>query len=248
MKTSSVAQDTGESKCGKYRRLMYGDRSFGYFITAELITAMAASAHGAWGIFLRSKLYPCLFKGVGRGVLFGRNVTLRHAHKVTIGDNVIIDDNCMIDAKGEGNNGIAIGDGAYIGRNSIVYCKGGDIGIGRRVNISSNCTVFSSNKLTIADDTIIGAYSYLLSGGAYDYNDPAKFSEQSGMVTKGELKIGGNCWLGARVTVLDGASVGDHCVIGAGAVVTEPVPANSIAAGVPARVIKSLPAMKDPAP
>jgi acetyltransferase-like isoleucine patch superfamily enzyme len=225
---------------------MYGDRALGYVVKAELIAAMASSAHGAWGLFLRSKLYPSLFRGAGTGVLFGRNITLRHAHKVTIGNNVIIDDNCVIDAKGEGNDGVFIGDNVYIGRNTIVYCKGGDIRIGNRVNISSNCTVFSSNKLSIADDTIVGAYSYLLSGGAYDYADTEKrFSEQSGMLTKGELKIGANCWLGARVTVLDGASIGDHCVIGAGAVVTKPVPAESLAAGVPAKVIKSLPVMKN---
>ena len=56
----------------------------------------------------------------------------------------------------------------------------------------------------------------------------------------GPLTIGANCWLGARVTVLDAADVGEHCVIGAGAVVNRPLPADTLAAGVPARKIKSI--------
>jgi acetyltransferase-like isoleucine patch superfamily enzyme len=132
-------------------------------------------------------------------------------------------------------------DNVFIGRGSIIYCKNGDILLKAGVNISSNCTIMSSNKLTVGAGTIMGAYTYLLSGGEYDYTDGTPFAQQSGSKTKGELVIGPNGWLGARVTVLDGASIGEHCVIGAGAVVNKPIPAHSLAVGVPARVIKSLP-------
>ena len=88
---------------------------------------------------------------------------------------------------------------------------------------------------------MVGAFSYFLSGGEYDYQDRSlKFSEQSGTGTKGELKIGPNCWIGAAVIVLDAANVGGHCVIAAGAVVTKPIPPDSLAVGVPARVLKSI--------
>jgi acetyltransferase-like isoleucine patch superfamily enzyme len=124
-----------------------------------------------------------------------------------------------VDAKGDGNEGITIGSGVYIGRGSIVYCKGGDIILCDRVSISSSCTVFASNKLTIKEDTIIGAYSYLLSGGEYDYADvTTRFSEQSGMETKGELVVG-----------------------------EKPIEANRLAVGVPAKVIKTLDAFPDKA-
>ncbi|MBU0677907.1 MAG: hypothetical protein KJ626_07290 [Verrucomicrobia bacterium] len=59
------------------------------------------------------------------------------------------------------------------------------------------------------------------------------------MGTRGPLTIGTDCWIGARVTILDAADVGDRCVIGAGAVVNRPLPSHSVAAGVPARVIKT---------
>ena len=51
---------------------------------------------------------------------------------------------------------------------------------------------------------------------------------------------GANCWLGAGVVVLPGVTIGDNCVIGAGSVVTRDIPANSFAAGVPCRVIRTL--------
>ena len=224
-----------------YRRLVYGDVSLGRVLAMEAATMLVGAMPGGLGLLLRSKLYRGFFGAAGRKVFIGRNVTLRHPHKIRLGNHVIIDDNCVIDAKGDGNTGITIGDNAYIGRNTIVYCKNGDIAIGRNVNISSNCEVFSSNKLSIGDDTVIGAYSYLLSGGEYDYTDTAHaFSEQSGMNTRGPLSIGANCWLGARVTVLDAASVGRHCVLGAGAVVTRSIPDHSLAVGVPAKVVKTL--------
>ena len=54
------------------------------------------------------------------------------------------------------------------------------------------------------------------------------------------VRIGNDCWLAAGVTVCPGVTIGDNCVIGAGSVVTRDVPANSLAAGVPCRVIRPL--------
>ena len=77
--------------------------------------------------FLRGKLYPLILGRVGRNVVFGANVTLRHPHKIAIGDNVVIDDQCCLDAKGTDNRGIVIGNGVFVGRNTILSCKNGDI-------------------------------------------------------------------------------------------------------------------------
>lgn len=230
----------GGSAFGKYRRVFYGDRSLGYVLAAELIQFFTQGMPGAPGLLLRRKLYPMLFKSVGRGTVFGRNITLRHAHKIALGEGVILDDNCVVDAKGETNAGVRIGRGAYIGRNTIVYCKNGDITLGDHVNVSANCQIFSSNRLSIGANTVIGAFCYFLSGGEYDYRSAVPFAQQSGQETKGPLEIGANCWFGAHVTVTDAACVGEHCVIGAGAVVVRPVPAHSIAVGIPARVVRSL--------
>lgn len=239
-KVKAVHESAGGGAWSKYRSLVYGHQSMGRILYTELLTLLCGSLPGALGLVLRKLLYPRLFGSCGGNVIFGRNIVLRHAHKIHLGRGVVLDDGVVLDAKGEGNQGITIGDGVFIGRNTIIYCKGGDITLGRRVNLSSNCQVFSSHALSIGEGTVIGAYAYLLSGGQYDYASDVPFADQSGMETKGPLTIGTNCWLGARVTVLDAAQVGDHCVLAAGAVVHKPLPAHQVAGGVPARIIKSL--------
>lgn len=240
VKAKGLMKDSGRSAFRKYRDLFYGDRSLGYVLWAEFVFFMFSATPGALGLLLRRVFYPGLFRACGKKTLFGQHITFRHPHKISLGSGVILDDNCMLDAKGNSNEGITIEDGVFIGRNSIVYCKNGNIHLKHGVNISSNCTVFSSNSLTMEADTLVGAYSYLLSGGEYDTNSSTRFVDQNGMKSKGPLVVGSNSWIGAGAIVLDGASIGEHCVIGAGAVVTKPVPANSLAVGLPARVARSI--------
>ena len=234
-----VKEVTKGSASGAYRALMYGDMSLGKIVWAEVLFTLFGGLGGALGLFLRMKLYPALFKSCGRKVVFGKNLTLRHPHKIVLGDGVVLDDNCVVDAKGADNAGIILRDRVYVGRNTIIYCKNGDIEIGENVSLSANCVVFSSNRLTMKKNSVVAAFAYLLSGGEYDLNDPTPLALQKGTCTKGPLEIGEDCWIGAGAKVLDGASLGDHVVLGAGAVANKPVPANSIAVGVPARVVKS---------
>jgi acetyltransferase-like isoleucine patch superfamily enzyme len=229
------------SAAKQYLDLYYGDMALPKAIWAEILFTLLCGMGGAAGLFLRNHLYRPLFKEIGRKVVFGRNVTIRHPQRIRLGDHVILDDNTVIDAKGTTNRGISIGHNVYVGRNTIIYCKNGNIAIGDEVNISSNCQFVSSNDMTIGRDTVIGAYSYLLSGGGYDYTPGApRFAAQNGFLTSGVLVVGENCWLGAGVIVLDAASIGEHSVVAAGAVVNKPVPAHSVVGGIPARLIKSI--------
>jgi acetyltransferase-like isoleucine patch superfamily enzyme len=241
MKFSAVYADSSKSSVRKYRDLYYGDTSFWRVLWMELIVTMTGGIQGALGLWIRSKLYPLLFAECGRGVIFGKNITIRHPDKIRIGDNVVLDDNCVIDAKGETNKGIVIGGNVFIGRNTIVYCKNGDMEIKDRVSISPDCTIMSANQLTICEGVMVGGYTYMLSGGEYDYSDKETgFYEKCSMPSKGDLVIGRNCWIGASVTVLDGASIGDNSVIGACSLVNKPIPQNCVAYGVPAKAVKSI--------
>ncbi len=225
----------------KYRVLNYGDMPLPKMLAAELCFMLCGGMGGALGLFLRSRLYRFFFAAMGRNVFFGRNVLIRHPQRVRIGDGAIIDDNCVIDAKGETNEGISIGNNVFIGRNTIVYCKNGNIRFQDNVNISSNCQFVASNDMTIGEKTVIGAYSYLLSGGGYDFSKGAPpFAEQTGFITGGPLTVGRNCWIGARVTVLDSACLGERCVAAAGAVITKPMPSNVVVGGIPAAIIKEI--------
>ena len=212
----------------------------------ELVQLFFGGVPGALGYALRRLFYPPFFGACGKKVVFGRHLSLRHPSIIRLGDGVFVDDRATLDAKGGTNGGITLGRGVFVGRNTTLYCKNGDIRVEDRASLSASCIVFSSNDLAIGEGTMVGSFSYLLSGGEYDYESALPYCEQSGMVTRGPLRIGRDCWIGAHVTVLDAASVGDGSVVAAGAVVAAPIPPHSLAMGVPAKVKKQIPARATP--
>ncbi len=227
--------DRRTSARDKYAALVVGRSGWGALIKHEVITMTAQSMPGALGLALRKTLYPSLLGTCGRNVVFGQNVILRHPHKVHIADNVVIDDNCLIDAKGDTNHGITIGTGVFIGRNTILSCKNGDIELEDGANVGFNCEIFSASRVRLGRDALLAAYCYLI-GGDHDFSDPTQAVLAQGRLSMG-ITVGAGAWLGAGAKVLDGVSIGDRAIIGAGAVVRDPVPAGSIAVGIPARVI-----------
>lgn len=240
LKTRKILKEQGKSKAQKYQELIIGQTGFWILLRYELIMLLCSWVPGVLGLFLRSKLYPRILGKAGRNVVFGTNVVLRHPHKIFLGDDVIIDDNCLLDAKGVQNEGISIGNGVFLGRNSILSCKDGSIYLEDGVNIGFNCEIFSSSSVSVGKNTLLAAYCYLVGGGNYDLNDlDTAFAEQDGFESAGGIHIAESVWLAADVKVLDGVNIGKHSVIGAGAVVRSDVPAYSLAAGVPARVIRS---------
>jgi len=227
--------DARTSAVDKYAALVVGHRGLWPLIRHEIVTLVAQAVPGALGLVLRKLLYPRLLGACGRNVVFGQNVVLRHPGKIRIGDNVVIDDNCLLDAKGDSNRGIQIGSGVFVGRNSILSCKNGDIDLGDRTNIGFNCEVFSASRVSLGADTLLAAYCYIV-GGDHDFSDPSKAVLAQGRVSKG-VTVGEGVWMGSGAKVLDGVAVGRHAIIGAQAVVREDVPDYGVAVGVPAKVI-----------
>jgi acetyltransferase-like isoleucine patch superfamily enzyme len=227
----------GKSSRAKYVELVVGRPGLGALLKYELIVMCAQSRPGALGLAIRKALYPMLLGSCGRNVVFGQHVVLRHPHKIHIGSNVVIDDNCLIDAKGDTNRGIRIGDGVFIGRNTILSCKNGDIELADGVNIGFNCEVFSASRVTIGRSVLMAAYSYVI-GGDHDFSDPAKTVLEQTRTSAG-VAIGDGVWMGAGAKILDGVTIGEGAVIGTGAVVRDSVPASAIAVGIPARVVAS---------
>lgn len=226
-----------QSKISKYMDLFVGKKGIFNLIKFELITILFQNMPGAIGILFRNLFYPVLFKKVGKGVSFGRSITIRHPNKIVIENDVVIDDFCVLDAKGLNNKGIHIKEEVFVGRNSILYCKNGDITLERNVNIGFNSEVFSGSKVTLGENTIIASYVYII-GGGHDYSRTDIPIAEQDKPSLG-INVEKNCWLGAGVKVFDGVNIGEDTVIGAGAVVVRDIPSFSIAAGVPARVVKS---------
>jgi len=225
----------GISARGKYAALIIGKAGLGPLVKYELVVLLSQSVPGALGLALRKALYPLLLGACGRNVVFGHNVALRHPHKIHIADNVVIDDNCLIDAKGDSNTGIRIGAGVFIGRNTILSCKNGDIDLAEGANVGFNCEIFSGSRVRIGRNALIAAYCYLI-GGDHDFSDASRAVLDQGRKSAG-ISVGDGAWLGAGAKVLDGVEIGARAVVGAGAVVRESVPEGATAVGVPARIV-----------
>jgi acetyltransferase-like isoleucine patch superfamily enzyme len=110
-----------------------------------------------------------------------------------------------------------------------------NIVVGANVFINQGCHFMDLGGITIGDDVMIGPKVNLVSAG--HPVEPAQ--RRNGVVAK-PITIGNNVWIGAAATILPGVTVGDNAVIAAGAVVSRSVAANTLVAGVPARVLKHL--------
>jgi len=222
----------------KYREMVVGDRGLLALLWFELLTTFLGPIPGALGLFLRRIFYPTLFKSVGKDVVFGRNLTLRHPHKISIGSHVIIDEDCTLDAKGESNQGLTLGDYVTIGRWSSLVCKNGDIEIGSHVNIGTTVKIIvnEGGLIRIGSNIDIGSLAHF-SGGTYDYDQLETLPSARKKETLG-ITVEDFAWIGVGVILLDGVCIGKKSIVGAGAVVTSDIPPHSVAVGVPARVIK----------
>lgn len=231
--------DTDKSASRKYVELFIGRKSLWQIIKYESIVFLFSWIPGALGLFLRKLFYPMILGKVGRGVVFGHHLTLRHPHKIRIGDNSFIDDYAVLDAKGDEDQGIVLGKNVIIGRNTILSCKGGSIELGDYANISAGCSLLSETRIAIGKYSFLAGHCYLVAGGNHsiDRTDVPIMFQPS--LVKGGIAIAEDGWLGAAAVVLDGVSLGKGCVVGAGAVVTQSFPEYSVVAGVPAKKIKS---------
>ncbi len=236
--TQKTLIDTRKPIKEKYFDLFIGEKNFWFFLKYEFILLFFSWIPGALGFFLRKIFYPLLFKKVGKGVIFGRSITIRHPHKITIGDNTFIDENVVLDAKGEKNEGIIIGNNVYIGRNVILSCKEGSIYLNDYCNVSANCSLLSETKISLGKYCFLAGHCYLVAGGNHSFEDLSRPIMFQSSISKGGITIGEDVWLGASVTVLDGVNIGKGSVVGAGAVVINSLPEYSISVGIPAKQIK----------
>ncbi len=229
----------GGSKLERYMDLVLGRRSLWGLLVFECITGAVGRLPGALGLFLRGKLYPLILGAVGPGTVFGAGITFRHPHKIRLGADCVIDDHCMLDAKGTTNTGIVLEDGVFLGRHSIISCKNGDVVLRERANFGFFCDIFSAGRVEVGADCVIAAYTYVLSGGTYETDRlDVPIAQQYDLAKAKPTTIGADGWLGARVTVIEGVQVGRGAVVGAGAVVTHDVPDYGIAVGIPAKTIR----------
>jgi acetyltransferase-like isoleucine patch superfamily enzyme len=136
--------------------------------------------------------------------------------RLEIGAGTLLEPNVWITAPGSAR--VRIGEGTFLNMGVMVA----SIAL---VEIGSHCML--ANGCFVTD-------------GNHRFDDAGLPVTWQGFTSKGPTRIGDNVWLGANVVVTSGVTIGDRCVIGANSVVTTDVPSGSIAAGAPARVLRSI--------
>ncbi len=142
------------------------------------------------------------------------NVSVENNGEIVLGEKVRIDGRTVrVELVAWKNAHLEIGSGTFLN-------YGASLSAHRQVTIGSNCLI--GNYVTIMDN---------------DYHD---LKEHDRPGRSEAIHIGDNVWIGIRAVILKGVTLGDGCVVGAGSVVTSDIPANALAFGVPARVVRTL--------
>lgn len=110
-----------------------------------------------------------------------------------------------------------------------------DIMVGRKVFINQCCTIYDMGGVEIADNVMIGPNVNIITT-----SHPLEPSQRRVYIEAKPIVIEKDVWIATDVTIIGGVTVGENSVVAAGAVVTKDIPPNSFAAGVPAKVIRSL--------
>lgn len=207
----------------------------GYSADPSLPTGLIFSVLGARTVWLLRGLVR------RRSIVFiASRVRIRGAKHVTLGRNSTLERDVVID--GYSRNGVLIGSRSRIGAFTVISCTshlsrlgegfylGADSGIGEFGYIGA------SGGVKVGRNVIMGQYVSFHSQ-EHHFDSVATPIRLQGSSQRG-IQIDDNCWIGARVTFLDGSKVGTGSVVAAGAVVKGVFPANSLIGGVPARVIR----------
>jgi acetyltransferase-like isoleucine patch superfamily enzyme len=118
-------------------------------------------------------------------------------------------------------------------RQLITVKKNAELAIGYNLFLNDGVNICSTQSIRIGHDVKIGDMTYIYDTDFHEIC-PGKPTKHM------PVSIGNNVWIGAKSIILPGSVIGDHCVIAAGSIVTGEIPAKSLAAGTPARVIKAL--------
>ncbi len=161
---------------------------------------------------------------------------LNKSSVLKLGGNLVLGDNSL--GKNNRSSILRMDDGTelitegsfsfYYGADIILF-KGAKLKLGKGGFINSDCKIRCHESITIGDYCAISHDFTIMDSDAHKIN---------GVKSIKPIVIGNHVWIGTRVTVLKGVNVGDGAIIAAGAVVTKDVPANTMVAGVPAKVIK----------
>lgn len=187
-----------------------------------------------------SLIYGCLRLYTFKRVFVHYSCVIKCSSRFKFGYNLNIAYGCYINALSK--EGIVMGYNVSLGRLTHIECTGSMSNIGKGIKIGDNVGLGThgfwggAGGIEVGNDTIFGNYVSLHSEN-HNYADLDIPIRLQGVNRKG-IKIGNNCWIGAKVTILDGTVLGNGCIVAAGAVVRGTFPDNAVIGGVPAKILK----------
>ncbi len=181
---------------------------------ADLFYMSPLEILGDAGAVLRAKWYCRGGKNIGEKIRVWGRASINYPQNMIIGDRVrIISTIVPVEIYAMSPNALEIGENTFI---------------------NYGCSIAATQSVKIGRDCSIGTYVIMMDNDFHGL-EPDKRNE---MPPSMPISIGNNVWLGARVIVLRGVSIGDDTVIAAGSVVTKDIPAGVIAAGTPAKIVR----------
>lgn len=220
------------------KRTKNKDFSFDENLTSSVLFEFVCEKFWAYlrGIKVFNSKNRCKF------LFFGRKVQLFNKRNIYFGNNVVLGDFVKLSGLGEGKlqlgNNVNIGSFSQVIISSSFNNIGKYIEIGDNVGIGEYAYIGGGGGTKIGANTIVGQYLSIHPEN-HNYLNSEMLIREQGVSRKG-IDIGENCWIGSKVTVLDGVKIGNNSVIAAGSVVTKSFPSNSMIGGVPAKLIKSI--------
>lgn len=190
---------------------------------------------------IRANCITLLFQGRFKLIFFEKGVELRNIKHIRFNTGITLKRGVIID--GLSTRGVILGKNVSIGPYSIMRSTGSFSKIGEGVVIGDNtgfdayCFIGSAGGVKIGSNVIFGQH-VCLHAENHNFDDSHVLIKNQGVSRKG-IVIDDDCWIGANVTILDGAHIGKGCVIGAGSLINGNIPECSVAVGVPARIVKS---------
>lgn len=167
-------------------------------------------ARPRWYVRLLAPLYQ--HRGRGSKIYCSVRMDTPPYRRFWLGKRSVVESYCCINnAVGD----VTIGDNTRIGIHSTII---GPVCIGHHVNLAQGIVVTALN---------------------HQFENTALRIDLQGVSTKPVI-IGDDVWIGANSVILPGVTIGSHCVVAAGAVVTKDVPKNTVVGGIPAKVLKTL--------
>jgi acetyltransferase-like isoleucine patch superfamily enzyme len=151
-----------------------------------------------------------------RWPMHGNVLEAIHEGRLEIGQNAFFEPHVWITAPGPAR--VRIGSGSFLNSGVMVAAL-------ELVEIGDHCMFANGCVITDAD---------------HRFDDPARPVPWQGFTTKGPTRLGDNVWCGTNVVITSGVTVGERCVIGANSVVTKDLPPRTVAAGVPAQVLRPI--------